>query len=268
MNTENVNQNSLDFDKKSTVEMLEIINNEDKTVALAVEKSIPQIAAAVDVISECIKNGGRLIYVGAGTSGRLAIQDAAECTVTYGVKVGTVTAVMAGGNNAVFTPAENIEDDFEAGKKAAKELSLTENDSLVGISASGNAEFVCGALKEAEKAGAKTVALLCNPAGKIADCAQYPICVSTGAEVISGSTRMKAGTAQKMVLNMLSTISMVKLGRVHGNFMTWMQPTNKKLEKRARFIISQLCGIDEEEAGRLLEENDNKIQAVVEKYKK
>ena len=268
MNTENVNPNSKNFDKKSTLEMLQIINNEDKTVAEAVEKALPQIAEAVDVIADGIKNGGRMIYVGAGTSGRLAIQDAAECTVTYGVKPGTVSAIMAGGRDAVFTPSENIEDKYEIGFENVSDLNITKYDSVVGISASGNAEYVCGALNAAEKAGANTVAILCNTHGKIADCAKFKICVPTGAEVISGSTRMKAGTAQKMILNMLSTITMVKLGRVHGNFMTWMSPTNKKLEKRARFIISQLCNISEDEAEILLKENNNEIHKVIENFEK
>ena len=267
MNTENVNPNSRDFDKKSTIEMLEIINNEDKTVADSVEKALPQIAEAVDIIAEGIKKGGRMIYVGAGTSGRLAIQDAAECTVTYGVKPGTVTAVMAGGKEAVFSPSENIEDSYETGVSDINVFNLTPYDSVVGISASGNADYVCGALDAARKAGANTVAILCNIQGKIADAAQYSICVPTGAEVISGSTRMKAGTAQKMILNMLSTITMVKLGRVHGNFMTWMSPTNKKLEKRAKFIISQLCNVSEDTAEELLKENNNEIHKVIENFK-
>ena len=263
MTTENVNPNSLDFDRKSTLEMLKIINNEDKTVADAVEKALPQIAKAADVISENIKKGGRLIYVGAGTSGRLAIQDAAECSVTYGVAPGTVTAVMAGGREAVFAPAENVEDKFDAGVSAIKECHPTKNDTVLGISASGGAAFVCGALDEASRSGTAAIALVCNERGKICDFAKYCICVPTGAEVISGSTRMKAGTAQKMVLNMLSTVAMVKLGRVSGNFMTWMTPTNKKLEKRAKFIISALCGISENDAKRYLEENGYNIQGAI-----
>lgn len=263
MNTENVNPNSKDIDKKSTLEMLTIINNEDKTVAEAVSTALPQIAAAVDVISEGLKKGGRMIYVGAGTSGRLAIQDAAECTVTYGVAPGTVSAIMAGGRDAVFIPSENVEDNYEGGAAAVREYNVSENDTIVGISASGGAEYVCGALDEAAKSGANTVAVLCNTHGKIADHAKYSICIPTGAEVISGSTRMKAGTAQKMVLNMLSTAAMIKLGRVTGNFMTWMSPTNKKLEKRAKFIISQVCGISEDAAAVLLQENDNNIQKAI-----
>ena len=243
--------------------MLTIINNEDKTVAEAVSIALPQIAEAVDVISEGLKKGGRMIYVGAGTSGRLAIQDAAECTVTYGVEPGTVSAIMAGGRDAVFTPSENVEDNYEGGVAAIRECNVSENDTVVGISASGGAEYVCGALDEATKNSASTVAVLCNTHGKIADCARYSICIPTGAEVISGSTRMKAGTAQKMVLNMLSTAAMIKLGKVTGNFMTWMSPTNKKLEKRAKFIISQVCGISEDDAAVLLHENDNNIQKAI-----
>ncbi|MBE6750390.1 MAG: N-acetylmuramic acid 6-phosphate etherase [Ruminococcaceae bacterium] len=268
MNTENVNINSIDIDKKSTVEMISIINNEDKTVALAVEKAIPQIAKAVDVISEGLKKDGRLISIGAGTSGRLAIQDAAECTVTYGVPEGTVSAIMAGGRDAVFKPSENVEDNFDGGAEEIAKLNVGPNDTIVGISASGNAPYVCGALTQAKAHGANTVSLLCNEHGKIADCSDIAICVPTGAEVINGSTRMKAGTAQKMVLNMLSTASMIKLGKVTSNFMTWMTPTNIKLEKRARFIVSNLCNVSEEEADELLTENNYNIQAVVSKYRK
>lgn len=266
MNTESVNLSSKDFDKKGTLEMLHIINEEDKTVAEAIEKCLPQIAIVVDVITEGVKRGGRMIYVGAGTSGRLAVQDAAECTVTYGVAPGTVTAVMAGGREAVFSPSENIEDKFEVGAEDVSKLILTKNDSVIGISASGNANYVCGALREAEMCGATTVAVICNEKGKITDYAKYSICAPTGAEVICGSTRMKAGTAQKMILNILSTVVMVKLGKVTGNFMTWMSPTNQKLEKRARFIISQICGITEDDAGVLLVEGENNIQKAIEIY--
>ena len=246
--------------------MLQIINAEDKTVAEAVEKYLPQIEVVVDVITESVKKGGRMIYVGAGTSERLAVQDAAECTVTYGVAPGTVTAVMAGGRDAVFSPSENIEDKFEVGAEDVRKCALTKNDSVIGVSASGNALYVCGALKEAEICGSNTVAILCNEKGKIVDYAKYSICVPTGAEVICGSTRMKAGTAQKMILNMLSTVVMVKLGKVTGNFMTWMSPTNQKLQKRARFIISQICGIAEDDAGVLLTEGENNIQKAIAIY--
>lgn len=267
MNTEDVNRNSKDFDKKSTLEMLRIINTEDKTVAEAVEKCLPQISIVIDIIADGLKKGGRMLYIGAGTSGRLAVQDAAECTVTYGVAPGTVTAVMAGGKEAVFSPSENIEDKFEVGAEDVRRLNLTKDDSVIGISASGNAQYVCGALREAEMCGANTVAVLCNECGKIADYAKYSICVPTGAEVICGSTRMKAGTAQKMILNMLSTVVMVKLGRVTGNFMTWMSPTNQKLEKRARFIISQVCGITEKDAEVLLTKSENNIQKAIANFK-
>ena len=247
--------------------MVEIINREDQTVALAVKTALPSIAAAIDAIVSRLRQGGRLFYVGAGTSGRLAIQDAAECTVTYGVPKGTVSAIMAGGNNAVFSPAENVEDNFEAGVSAIAEANINERDCLVGISASGNASYVCGALTEAAKRGAETVALLCNEHGKIADCARYAICVPTGAEVISGSTRMKAGTAQKLVLNTISTVAMIQLGKVTGNFMTWMTPTNAKLKKRAAFIVAQVCHIPEEKAAELLENTHYNIQEAITLYR-
>ncbi|MBE6571285.1 MAG: N-acetylmuramic acid 6-phosphate etherase [Ruminococcaceae bacterium] len=268
MLTEEINEKSVDIDKKSTLEMLRIINEEDKTVAYAVEKAIPQIEVAIDAVSENMKNGGRLIYVGAGTSGRLAVQDAAECTVTYGVEKGTVTAIIAGGKNAVFTSYENVEDDFEAGANAVKELDVTDKDSIVGISASGTAAFVCGALSEGKRVGCVTIAFLCNESGRITEYADHAINVITGPEVIGGSTRMKAGTAQKLVLNMFSTIAMIKLGRVTGNQMTYMKPSNKKLVKRARSIVAEVCKISYEQADRLLLKYDNDMQKAIEAFEK
>ena len=196
MSTEGVNEKSRNIDAMTTLEMVSIINEEDDTVAENVKKALPDIALAIDAIADRLKRGGRLIYVGAGTSGRLAIQDAAECTVTYGVPKGTVSAVMAGGREAVFFPSENVEDNFEAGVNDIANQELNENDCVMGISASGNAAYVCGALDEAQRRGALTVSMICNEYGKIADCSEYVISVPTGAEVISGSTRMKAGTAQ------------------------------------------------------------------------
>lgn len=267
MNTESINERSRHIDQMSALEMVTVINTEDRTVAKAVERALPAIADVVDKVAEGLKKGGRLIYVGAGTSGRLAVQDAAECTVTYGVPEGTVSAIMAGGNAAVFKPSENVEDDGEAGFAVIRERQVGELDCVVGISASGNADYVCGALDAAKQGGALTVALLCNERGKIAQHADCVICVPTGAEVICGSTRMKAGTAQKMVLNMISTAAMVKLGRVTGNFMTWMTPSNEKLKKRAAFIVSQVCEITETDAERLLGENGNRIQDAIRQYR-
>ena len=267
MSTEGVNEKSRNIDAMTTLEMVSIINEEDDTVAENVKKALPDIALAIDAIADRLKRGGRLIYVGAGTSGRLAIQDAAECTVTYGVPKGTVSAVMAGGRGAVFFPSENVEDNFEAGVNDIANQELNENDCVMGISASGNAAYVCGALDEAQRRGALTVSMICNEYGKIADCSEYVISVPTGAEVISGSTRMKAGTAQKMVLNMISTAAMIKLGKVTGNFMTWMTPSNEKLQKRACFIISEVCGVDQMFAAELLKNNENNIQKAISAYK-
>ncbi len=267
MNTESINERSRHIDQMSTLQMVSVINEEDRTVAEAVGRALPAIAEAVDKIAARLQKGGRLIYIGAGTSGRLAIQDAAECTVTYGVPEGTVSAIMAGGHAAVFKPSENAEDDAVAGAAAMEEHKVCELHCVLGISASGNADYVCGALEEAKKRGALTGALLCNERGKIADRAECVICVPTGAEVVCGSTRMKAGTAQKMVLNMISTASMIKLGRVTGNFMTWMTPTNEKLKKRAAFIVAQVCEITEEQAEGLLCENGNRIQEAITKFR-
>ena len=267
MNTEGVNEKSRNIDKMSTLEMVSVINEEDRTVAECVKAALPSIAAAIDAISERMKDGGRLIYIGAGTSGRLAVQDAAESTVTYGVPRGTESAIMAGGESAVFFPSENVEDNYERGISDVTAAGITKKDSLIGISASGGASYVCGALDEAKRCGALSVALMCNERGRIADCAELVISVPTGTEVISGSTRMKAGTAQKMVLNMISTGVMIKLGRVTGNFMTWMTPTNAKLKHRAAFIISEVCSISEADAAKLLEDNGNKIQDAIRAYR-
>ena len=247
--------------------MVKVINEEDKTVAERIEEALPSIAAAVDAIAERLKRGGRLIYIGAGTSGRIAIQDAAECTVTYGVPRGTVRAIMAGGDGAVFFPSENVEDLYERGVSDIADANVAENDCLMGISASGGANYVVGALDEAKRRGALTVSMICNEHGKITEHSDLAISVPTGAEVISGSTRMKAGTAQKMVLNIISTSVMIKLGKVSGNFMTWMTPTNAKLVKRAHFIISEVCSISKEDAAKLLEENGNNIQSAINAYR-
>jgi len=178
-----------------------------------------------------------------------------------------VDAVIAGGKDAVFFPSENAEDKFTLGESDLQQHQLTKYDTVVGISASGNAQYVCGALHAARRCGANTVAVLCNKNGRIMEYADRSICAPTGAEVICGSTRMKAGTAQKMILNMLSTAVMIKLGKVTGNFMTWMRPTNEKLVKRAHFIISEVCGVTSEEAMRLLSENGNSIQNAIKAQK-
>ena len=265
--TEGVNPRSRDIDLKTTSEILSIINAEDATVAAAVKKALPEIVPVVDLIVEKLDAGGRLIYVGVGTSGRLAVQDAAECPPTYGVPVETVTAIIAGGVDAMIHPVESAEDDAAAGTAAIVEAGVNPNSLVLGISANGNTPYVCGALAEAKKRGAATAVLLCNKSGKIEDNADLAIHVLTGAEVISGSTRMKAGTAQKMVLNMLTTAAMIRLGRVTGNFMTAMQPINAKLRKRAVFIVSNVTSLPPKFAEKALDTNNWNIRAAIQELR-
>ena len=252
--TEQRNPNTADIDRVSTLEMVRRINEEDKKVAFAVEKELESIARAVDAIYESLRAGGRLIYCGCGTSGRLGVLDAAECPPTYSVKPGLVLGVMAGGEQAMFRAAEGAEDNAEAGREDMKKIGLCSRDIVVGIAASGRTPYVLGAMAYAREAGARTVALTCNRASEMNAAADIPIGVETGPEVITGSTRMKCGTAEKMVLNMLSTGAMVRLGKVYGNLMVDVMPTNEKLVRRAISIVSTAAGVDEGRARQALEQ--------------
>lgn len=268
VSTESVNARSSNIDEAQTEDMLRIINAEDRTVAEAVHFALPQIAQAVDLIAEKLNRGGKLVYAGAGTSGRLAVQDAAECPPTFGVDPELISVIMAGGRDAVFRPVENQEDNYESGAAAITEKGVDANTVIVGISANGNAPFICGVLEEGRKRGASTVALLCNQSGTIMDHADVSIRIPTGAEVITGSTRMKAGSAQKMVLNMISTGVMIKLGNVTGNFMTNMTPKNKKLKHRAISIIASVCSVEEDQAEKMLAAADDNIRQAIETCRK
>ena len=268
ISTESVNPRSSNIDEAETEDMLRIINAEDRTVAEAVHFALPQIARAVDQIAERLRKKGKLIYAGAGTSGRLAVQDAAECPPTYGVDPDLVSVIMAGGKDAVFRPVEAQEDNYESGAAAVAERNVDSNTVIVGISANGNAPYICGVLESARKRGAFTVALLCNSQGAIMEHADLSIRIPTGPEVIAGSTRMKAGSAQKMVLNMITTGVMIKLGKVTGNFMTNMVPKNRKLEKRAHFIIESVCSVDEARASQMLADANGNIRQAIESYRK
>ena len=261
--TEAVNEATRDLDCRSTLEMAEAIHQADLTVAPAVGRALPEIAAVAETVAKHFQLGGRLIYVGAGTSGRLAVQDAAECPPTYGVPPETVQSVMAGGEAAVFHPVEDAEDNFEIGVAAMRSRGVTSRDTVIGLSANGNASFVLGALAEAHKMGAATAAIVNNPGSRMAELADTTVLLETGPEVICGSTRMKAGTAQKMALNMISTIAMVKTGHVTGNFMTSMKPTNHKLRERAKFIVGQVCGVTVEQATRQLEQDSWQIRTAI-----
>lgn len=242
--TEMINPRTLHIDKMSTEEMMRVINEEDAKVSAAVREEIPAIAAAVDAAAASFNNGGRLIYVGAGTSGRLGVVDASECPPTYGVSPDLVRGIIAGGDMAMFRAVEGAEDSEDMGRKAVEEENLSASDTVVALSASGGAPFCIGALKRAKELGAVTVAVACNRKGAMLSFADIKIVPEVGPEVIQGSTRMKAGTAQKLVLNMLSTGAMVKTGKVYGNLMINVAPTNEKLRERAIGIIMKISGCD------------------------
>jgi N-acetylmuramic acid 6-phosphate etherase len=231
-----------------------VINEEDKKVAYAVEKALPEIAKLVEAIVEAVRSGGRWIYVGAGTSGRLAAIDVAELLSTYDVGPEVVEALVAGGPGAMVRPIEGAEDDEEMAVRELKARRLCGKDVVVGISASGRTPYVVSALKYAKSVGARTAAITCVENSPVTEFADIKVVVKTGPEVITGSTRMKAGTAQKMVLTMLSTAVMVKLGRVYGNLMVALQPVSQKLRERAKRIIMMEAGVSYDEASRILEE--------------
>ena len=263
LTTESRNKNTLDIDKVSTIEMLTKINEEEKKVAIAVEKEIPQIANAIDKTVERMQSGGRLIYIGAGTSGRLGILDASECPPTYGVSEELVQGVIAGGHKAIFRAQEGAEDSKELAVKDLKERNLNENDVVVGIAASGRTPYVIGALEYANEIGALTVSVTCNADSEVSKCAKISIAPVVGPEVVTGSTRLKSGTAQKLVLNMLSTGSMIKLGKVYGNLMVDVQTTNEKLVERAKKIVSEATGLSIEESTKVLNETNFDVKLAI-----
>jgi N-acetylmuramic acid 6-phosphate etherase len=250
--TEGINPASTGIDTLTPLEIARLMNQADAGVAGAVARQLPQIAQAIAAIAARLAAGGRLIYLGAGTSGRLGVLDAAECPPTFSTPPGLVVGWIAGGPGALTTSIEGAEDDPERGRADARHLQLGPGDALVGIAASGRTPYVRGALQYAQEVGALTVALACNADPVIGQHADITIAVETGPEVISGSTRLKAGTAQKMVLNMLSTGTMVLLGKTYGNLMVDVQPTNAKLRRRAVRIVETATGLATPEAARLL----------------
>ena len=257
-----------DLDKMSTLELLTNINKEDQSVAFAVEKIIPQIEKFVDACYDRMKNGGRLFYVGAGTSGRLGIVDASECPPTFGVDHGVVVGLMAGGDKAMRKAVEFAEDDLNQAWKDLEEHTINKNDTLVGIAASGTTPYVIGALKTANKKGILTGSITCNPVNPIAEEAQHAMTAVVGPEFVTGSTRMKSGTAQKLILNMISTSLMIKLGHVKGNRMVDMQLSNNKLVDRGCKMIVEATGVSYKEAKKLLEEFGSVRKAVIENGKR
>ncbi|WP_195429864.1 N-acetylmuramic acid 6-phosphate etherase [Clostridium sp. D46t1_190503_E9] len=256
LTTESRNQDTIDIDKVSTLEMVKKINNEDKKVAEAVEAELPKIAKAIDGIVEGMHKGGRLIYIGAGTSGRLGILDASECPPTYGVSEELVQGIIAGGQEAIFRAKEGAEDSKELAVEDLKFKNLNENDTVVGLAASGRTPYVIGGLNYANEIGALTVAVTCNADSEVSKAAKISIAPVVGPEVITGSTRLKSGTAQKLVLNMLSTGTMIKLGKVYGNLMVDVRATNEKLVERAKKIVCEATGAQREEAEKVLTETN------------
>ena len=256
LTTESRNQNTIDIDKVSTLEMVRKINNEDKKVAEAVEAELPKIAESIDGIVKGMHKGGRLIYIGAGTSGRLGVLDASECPPTYGVSEELVQGIIAGGKEAIFRAKEGAEDSKELAVEDLKFKSLNENDTVVGLAASGRTPYVIGGLNYANEIGALTVAVTCNSDSEVSKAAKISIAPVVGPEVVTGSTRLKSGTAQKLVLNMLSTGVMIKLGKVYGNLMVDVRATNAKLVERAKKIVCEATGVQREEAEKILEETN------------
>lgn len=254
--TEQINPNTTGIDKLPTLDALRIINNEDKKVAEAVEKALPAIARAIDAVAERIEGGGRLFYIGAGTSGRLGVLDASECAPTFGVPPDMVQGVIAGGYEACYSAVEASEDDREAGAKDLQDRGLTANDAVVGLAASGRTPYTIGGVQYARQIGALTVCVTCNENTELARAVEIPIEPVPGPEVIAGSTRLKAGTAQKLALNMLSTMVMTRLGYVTGNLMTNLTPRNAKLRERALGIFVADSGVDEATAKSILESAD------------
>ncbi|MCX2905700.1 N-acetylmuramic acid 6-phosphate etherase [Pantoea agglomerans] len=252
MITEGRNPASQNIDELSTEAMLRVINDEDKKVALAVEAIVPQIAAAVDAICAAFQAGGRLIYCGAGTSGRLGILDASECPPTFGTPREQVIGLIAGGHTAILQAVENAEDNREQGAQDLKDIRFSRHDVLVGIAASGRTPYVLGALAYANELGATTVSLTCNPGSAMSQVAAIALTPVVGPEVVTGSSRMKAGTAQKLVLNMLTTGSMIRSGKVYGNLMVDVEATNQKLVQRQVNIVMQATDCDEATASAAL----------------
>jgi len=251
--TEQANPRTREIDRRSTLDILTLINDEDRTIANAVALVLPQVAAAVDCIVARLAGGGHLFYVGTGTSGRLGVLDASECPPTYGVSPDLVRGIIAGGYPALVKSVEAAEDDPAQAARDLEAAGLTAGDVVVGISASGSTPYTLGALAHAKQIGAAAIAVTCNPESPMAAAAEVSIAPVVGPEVIAGSSRMKAGTAQKLILNMLSTATMIRLGLVYGNLMSNMQPNNAKLVRRACAILAEETGLSNDQAASLFE---------------
>ncbi len=258
--TEQSNIDTKEIDLMSPLEIATAINNEDKKVALAVEKELPNIGKAIDLIASSFLKGGRLAYFGAGTSGRLGVLDASECWPTFGVEHGMVCGFIAGGDRALRFSIENSEDSQELGLKDLESFNPTPNDVVVGISASGNPEYVLSVLRKAQEQKIATIGITSNPNAKLRQYSDITICTVVGQEAVTGSSRMKSGTAQKMVLNMLSTGAMVRIGKTYQNYMIDVRMCNKKLIERGTRFVSEICNISTEEASKYVELSGNNVK--------
>ena len=263
LNTEAIDSRFSKIDTLSTIDLLKLFNDSDKSVAEEVEKVLPKVAKAITEITKRMESGGRLIYVGAGTSGRLGVLDASECIPTFSLEDGLVIGIIAGGDTALRTGIEGAEDIPEGAIEDLNKMNLSKKDSLVGIAASGRTPYVIGALKYAKEIGAASIALSCNLNSELSKYADIAIEVDTGAEILAGSTRLKAGTAQKLVLNMISTVSMIKLGKTYGNLMVDLQVSNIKLRDRAIRIIQAATNCDVKKAKDALQESKDQVKVAI-----
>lgn len=268
LRTEQALAGSLHLDSMTTFEVLAVMNTADLEIAASVARSLPEIARVVDAIVAALEKNGRLAYIGAGTSGRLAVLDAAECPPTFGVAPDLIRGIIAGGEKALTRASEASEDDGEAGAADLIAAGFARTDVLMGVSASGRTPYVLGAVAKAHEMGAVTAGLSCTPKSELSRAVDYPIEVIPGPEVIAGSTRLRAGTATKMVLNMISTAAMVRMGHVYGHLMVNVQPSNRKLEDRARRIVAQAAGVSYERAAELLEAAGRSVRTAIVMEKK
>lgn len=263
MLTEQVDPRYGQIDGASVAQLAQLMNAADATVPAAVLAAMDQIVPAIEAVTERLAQGGRLLYVGAGSAGRIGVLDAAECAPTFSTPPDLVQGIIAGGPEAMFTASENAEDDAHAGEQAIADHAITAADAIVGIAASGRTPYVLGAIKAARGHGALTVSLSCNAGAPLSSEAEYPIEVLVGPEVVAGSTRLKAGTAQKLVLNMISTIAMVRLGKTYGNLMVDLRATNAKLRERAVRIVQIATGVDRDRAEAALQQADLDVKLAV-----
>lgn len=263
MTTETRNQSTMNLDQMTPLEIVVAMNKEDRSVPLAIEKVLPQVAELVSVVEEAFRKGARLFYMGAGTSGRLGVLDASECPPTYGVPDTMVVGLIAGGDIALRYPAEGAEDSRDLGKKDLEDRNLTKDDVVVGVAASGRTPYVLGGLDYAKSLGCKTAAISCNKGSAIGQVADIAIEAEVGPEVLTGSTRLKSGTAQKLILNMITTASMVRIGKSYQNLMVDMVQSNEKLCTRAENIVMEATGVEREEARRCIDEANGSCKVAV-----